>query len=40
MAGVLDPPRQIVDPHHHLWSGDERGTYLLERPVRRRALRP
>ena len=29
MAAVRDPPRQIVDPHHHLWSGDERGTYLL-----------
>ena len=30
MAAVLDPTRRIVDPHHHLWSGDERGTYLLE----------
>ena len=30
MAGILDPDRPIVDPHHHLWSGDERGTYLLE----------
>ena len=30
MAGVLDPDRPIVDPHHHLWSGDGRGPYLLE----------
>ena len=28
MVGILDPDRPIVDPHHHLWSGDERGTYL------------
>ena len=30
MAEVLDPARRIVDPHHHLWSGDGRGPYLLE----------
>ncbi len=27
---VLDPDRIIVDPHHHLWPGEERPAYLLD----------
>ena len=30
MTEIVDPQRQIVDPHHHLWSGDARGTYALD----------
>lgn len=30
MTEILDPQREIVDPHHHLWSGDARGTYAVE----------
>ena len=30
MDEIPDPGREIVDPHHHLWRGDERGTYVLE----------
>lgn len=26
---ILDPGREIVDPHHHLWSDAERGDYAL-----------
>ena len=26
---ILDPGREIVDPHHHLWSDARRGDYLL-----------
>ena len=29
MTEILDPQREIVDPHHHLWSGDARGTYAV-----------
>ena len=27
---ILDPGREIVDPHHHLWSDAERGDYVLD----------
>ena len=27
---IIDPEREIVDPHHHLWSGEARTDYLLE----------
>ena len=27
---VIDPDRIIVDPHHHLWPGEERPAYLLD----------
>ena len=27
---ILEPDRIIVDPHHHLWPGDERPAYLLD----------
>ncbi|HLZ82757.1 MAG TPA: amidohydrolase family protein [Caulobacteraceae bacterium] len=27
---VIDPDRIIVDPHHHLWPGEERAAYLLD----------
>ena len=27
---VLEPDRIIVDPHHHLWPGEERPAYLLD----------
>lgn len=26
---ALDPALPIVDPHHHLWTGNERGSYLI-----------
>ncbi|MBT6499695.1 MAG: hypothetical protein HOK67_07310, partial [Deltaproteobacteria bacterium] len=25
---IIDPEREIVDPHHHLWSGEARTDYL------------
>jgi predicted TIM-barrel fold metal-dependent hydrolase len=27
---ILEPDRRIVDPHHHLWPGEERPAYLLD----------
>ena len=27
---VLDPERPIVDPHHHLWTYDPPGAYLVD----------
>jgi predicted TIM-barrel fold metal-dependent hydrolase len=27
---IVDPEREIIDPHHHLWSGGDRADYLLE----------
>ena len=27
---ILEPERIIVDPHHHLWPGEERPAYLLD----------
>ena len=27
---ILDPDRVIVDPHHHLWPGEDRAPYLLD----------
>ena len=27
---VLEPDRAIVDPHHHLWPGEDRPAYLLD----------
>jgi L-fuconolactonase len=26
---ALEPELPIIDPHHHLWDGDERGRYLI-----------
>jgi predicted TIM-barrel fold metal-dependent hydrolase len=27
---IIDPKRRIIDPHHHLWSAPDRGSYLLD----------
>ena len=27
---ILDPSREIVDPHHHLWDRPGRAPYLLD----------
>jgi len=29
MSGILDPGREIVDPHHHLWPNGRRAAYAL-----------